>query len=61
MVMYNLYDNELLCFLNNSKLVFNLLKEKELIFSYFMPKERKLIDYLFFNHVREGYFKILIN
>jgi len=58
-------DNELLCVLNNNKLILNLLEdeleENELLFSYLMPKKRKPIDSLFLNHDGEGYFKIIIN
>jgi len=58
-------DNELLCVLNNNKLILNLLEdeleENKLLFSYLMPKKKKPIDSLFLNHDVEGYFKILIN
>jgi len=58
-------DNELLCILNNNKLIINLiedeLEDNEILFSYLLPKKRKPIDSLFLNHDSEGYFKILIN
>lgn len=59
-------NKELLCILNNNKLILNLLEEEleknKILFSYLMPKKKKsIIDSLFLNRKSEEYFYILIN